>query len=282
MTSRFAGKVVFITGVARGQGRNHAVRFAQEGAAVIGLDICADVASASSGQATRGDLAETERLIEAAGGKHYLQVADVRDYNAVRTIVSEGVDRFGRLDVAVANAGIASTAAAPDMSADQWREMIDINLTGAWFTAQAAIGPIRGGGGGGSIIFTSSFCGLAPVPNMVHYNAAKHGLQGIAKTLALELGPERIRVNTINPTNVDTAMIQNDFVRHLFMPDVEHPTRADAEAPNSPYTSMTVLGIPWVDVNDISEAVMFLASDAARYITGIALPVDGGQLIKTY
>jgi SDR family mycofactocin-dependent oxidoreductase len=282
MMSRFAGMVVFISGVARGQGRSHAVRFAAEGASIIGLDICAEVASSPVDQATPADLAETEQLIEEAGGKHYLQVADVRDYDATRAIVDEGVRRFGRLDVAVANAGITSTSAAADMPADQWREMIDINLTGGWFTAQAAIGPIRRGGRGGAIILTSSFCGLAPVPNMVHYNAAKHGLQGIAKTLALELGPDRIRVNTVNPTNVDTPMIQNDYVRHLFMPDVESPTRADAEAPNSPYTSMTALGIPWVDANDISEAVLFLASDAARFITGVALPVDGGQLIKTY
>ena len=282
MTARFANKVVFISGVARGQGRNHAVRFAQEGAAVIGLDICADVPSAWNSQATRADLSETERLIEEAGGSHYLQVADVRDLDAVRAVVDGGAARFGRLDVAVANAGISSTAAAADIPATQWREMIDVNLTGSWFTAQAAIAPIREGGRGGAIIFTSSVCGLAPVPNMIHYNAAKHGLQGIAKTLALELGPELIRVNTINPTNVDTPMIQNDNARRLFMPDVEKPSRADAEAPNSPYTSMTALGIPWVDVNDISEAVLFLASDAARYITGVALPVDGGQLIKTY
>jgi SDR family mycofactocin-dependent oxidoreductase len=276
--ARFEGKVALVTGAARGQGRSHAVGLAAEGASIIAIDICAEIDSTAATQGTRANLAETGRLIEEAGGKHHLVVVDVRDADGLAAAVGAGVEALGRLDVAVANAGINSVAPAESMSERMWQDMLDVNLTGVWHTAKAAIPHIRAGGTGGALVFTSSICGLAGLPGLAHYNAAKHGVQGLAKTLAVELGPHGIRVNTVNPTNVDTQMIQNDSVWRMFMPHLENPTREDAEKPGSSYRAMHVIDVPWVEPIDVTEAVLYLASDAARYVTGIALPVDAGFL----
>ena len=278
MSGRVEGKVAFITGAARGQGRSHAVRLAQEGADIIAVDICADVRGLPYAGATQADLAETVREVEALDRRIHAVTADVRDYGAVANAVADGVAQFGRLDIVAANAGIGSSPhQAAELEDQTWQDMVDINLTGVWHTAKAAIPHLIEGGRGGSIVLTSSAAGLMAYPNIAHYVSAKHGVVGLMKTLALELAPHFIRVNSIHPTQVDTPMIQNEATWRLFRPDLDHPARADFEPASQ---AMNVLPIPWVEPVDISNAVLFLASDEARYITGVPLPVDAGCLIK--
>jgi NAD(P)-dependent dehydrogenase (short-subunit alcohol dehydrogenase family) len=187
------------------------------------------------------------------------------------------MSELGRLDIVSANAGICSYGESVDIEEQMWRDVIDTNLTGVWHTAKAAIPHIRAGGRGGAIILTSSAAGLIPYPHLSHYVAAKHGVVGLMKTLALELGPDMIRVNTVNPTTVDTPMVQNQGTYTLFMGGKADATKEEA---TEAFKTMNVLPIPWVDPVDISNAIVFLASDEARYITGVALPVDAGTVIK--
>ncbi len=273
---RVAGKVAFITGAARGQGRGHAVRLAEEGADIIAVDICRQVDTVPYPMATPEDLAETVKEVEALGRRIVAVEADVRDHDALKDAVDRGVAELGRLDIVVANAGISSMAPTEEMSVRTWRDVIDINLTGVWLTAKVAIPHLKAAGGG-SIIITSSVAGLKAHPNVAHYVAAKHGVVGLMRSLALELAPYHIRVNSIHPTQVDTPMIMNEPTYRLFLPDMENPTREDF-APVS--QAMHALPTPWVDPVDISNAVLFLASDEARYITGVTLPVDAGAVIK--
>ena len=278
MTGRVAGKVAFITGAARGQGRSHAIRLAQEGADVIAVDICEDVPGIPYPGATEADLAETVKQVEALDRRIVAVKADVRDYAGLKAALDDGVAQLGRLDIVSANAGIG-TAPVPawEMEESVWQTMIDINLTGVWHTAKAAIPHLIEGGHGGSIIITSSAAGLQAYQNIAHYVSAKHGVVGLMRTLALELAPHFIRVNSLHPTQVDTPMIQNEPTWRLFRPDLEHPTEADF-APAS--QAMNALPIPWVDPVDISNAVLYLASDESRYVTGVTLPVDAGAVIK--
>ncbi len=276
MPDRLKDKVAFVTGAARGQGRSHAIRLAEEGADIIAIDICSQIDSVPYGMATPKDLAETIEAVEALDRRIIATQADVRDYGAVKAAVDAGVAELGRLDVVSANAGISSPAPF-DMEERQWQDMIDTNLTGVWHAAKAAIPHIRAGGRGGSLILTSSAAGLIGFANTAHYVAAKHGVIGLMKTLALELGPDMIRVNALCPTQVDTPMIMNEATYRLFDPAAENPTREDF-APAS--QSLNVLPIPWVEPRDISNALLFLASDEGRYITGVALPVDAGAVIK--
>lgn len=272
-----AGKVVFISGVARGQGRNHAVRFAERGARVIGFDICADLSSVKYPLATREDLEETARLIKDAGSESVLEVADSRDFEAVNVVAQHGLEQFGGIDTVVANAGICTLGPTWELSAETWAQMIDVNLTGVFNTVKSAIPGMISASKGGSIVITSSIAGLKGMQNMGHYCASKHGVVGLMRTLASELAEHRIRVNTVNPTNVDTPMIHNDAVYSLFRPDLEHPNRDQAA---ESMIQMNALPIPWVDVDDISAAVVWLASDSARYVTGSSIPVDAGYLTK--
>jgi (+)-trans-carveol dehydrogenase/(-)-trans-carveol dehydrogenase len=278
MTGRVAGKVAFITGAARGQGRSHAIRLAQEGADIIAVDICEDVPGIPYPGATEADLAETVKLVEALDRRIVAAKADVRDYAGLKAALDDGVAQLGRLDIVSANAGIG-TAPVPAWEMDEsvWQTMIDINLTGVWHTAKAAIPHLIEGSHGGSIILTSSAAGLQAYQNIAHYVSAKHGVVGLMRTLALELAPYFIRVNSIHPTQVDTPMIQNEATWRLFRPDLEHPTEADF-APAS--QAMNALPIPWVEPVDISNAVLYLASDESRYVTGVALPVDAGAVTK--
>ncbi len=201
----------------------------------------------------------------------------MRDYAGLKKALDEGVAQLGRLDIVSANAGIVSYGRAEELPEQTWQDMIDTNLTGVWHAAKAAIPHLRAGGRGGSIILTSSTAGLKGYQNLAHYVAAKHGVVGLMRTLALELAPDMIRVNSVHPTSVNTDMIQNDATYRLFRPDLENPGRQDmAEAG----IVMNVLPIPWVEPVDISNAVLFLASDEARYITGVTLPVDAGFLDK--
>jgi (+)-trans-carveol dehydrogenase/(-)-trans-carveol dehydrogenase len=278
MAGRVAGKVAFITGAARGQGRSHAIRLAQEGADIIAVDVCEDIATVPYGGATEADLAETVKEVEALDRRIIARKADVRDFNSLKKALDEGVAELGRLDIVSANAGIGTSPHhAWEIDDATWQTMIDINLTGVWHTAKAAIPHLIEGGNGGAIILTSSAAGLQAYENIAHYVSAKHGVVGLMRTLALELAPYSIRVNSIHPTQVDTPMIQNEATYRLFRPDLEHPTRDDF-APAS--QSMNALPIPWVEPVDISNAVLFLASDEGRYVTGVTLPVDAGTVIK--
>ncbi|MCU1481733.1 MAG: putative short-chain dehydrogenase [Subtercola sp.] len=275
---RVEGKVAFITGAARGQGRSHAIRLAQEGADIIAIDACEDQPNIPYPGATEADLAETVRLVEALDRRIIATKADVRDFAALKAAVGDGVAQLGRLDIVSANAGIGvDPRLTEDVPEEVWTDMLDVNLSGVWRAAKAAIPHMKAAGNGGSIVLTSSAAGLRAYANASAYVSAKHGVVGLMRTLALELAPHMIRVNSIHPTQVDTDMIQNEATYRLFRPDLEHPTREDF-APAS--QTMNALPIPWVEAIDISNAVLFLASDEARYITGVTLSVDAGSNIK--
>jgi (+)-trans-carveol dehydrogenase/(-)-trans-carveol dehydrogenase len=279
MADRVKGKVAFVTGLARGQGRSHAVRLAEEGADIIGIDLCEDIPENPPYEgATEEDLAETVRLVEGLDRRIVVQKGDVRDYDAVKSAVDAGVAEFGRLDIVSANAGIGSKPFTVDeISAAAWDEMIGINLSGVFHACKASIQPMVAGGEGGSMILTASVTAIKGYAHYGHYNAAKHGVLGLMRTLANELGEHSIRVNAILPTQVATNMALNPTIFRLFCPDVENPTEDDF-APIS--QAMHTLPIPWVQPRDISNALLFLASDEARYITGVPLPVDAGCLVK--
>ena len=277
MTGRLEGKVAFITGAARGQGRSHAVRLAQEGADIIAVDLCAQVDSVPYQMATPEDLADTVKQVEALDRRIVATQADVRDYGALKAALDDGVAQLGRLDIVAANAGIFSFGRAEELPEQTWQDMIDTNLTGVWHAAKAAIPHLIAGGRGGSIVLTSSAAGLKAYANAAHYVSAKHGVVGLMRTLALELAPHMIRVNSLHPTQVDTDMVMNEFTFKLFSPDIEHPTIEDFGPASQ---AMNALPIPWVEPVDISNALLFLASDEARYITGVTLPVDAGTVIK--
>ncbi len=270
---RMDGKVAFITGAARGQGRSHALRLAQEGADIIALDVCQPVESVPYPMSTPDDLAETVKLVEELDRRIVAREADVRDLGQLESVVQEGVSEFGHIDVVCANAGIASFAPALEMTEQMWQDMIDINLTGVWKTIRAAVAPMVERRQGGAVIITSSVAGLFGFPNLVHYSAAKAGVVGIMRVLAQELAPYMIRVNTVNPTTVNTPMVMNDVSPQLFRPDLESPTVDDM---NEALIGLNALPIPLIEAVDVSNAVLWLASDEARYITGVALPVDAG------
>jgi (+)-trans-carveol dehydrogenase len=276
VSGRLEGKVAFITGAARGQGRSHAVRLAREGADIIAIDLMEQIESNPYPLATPEDMKETVRLVEAEDRRIVASKADVRSRDQLREALDSGVAQLGHLDIVSANAGIGSSPyPAQDIEEQTWQDMLDVNLTGVWHTAKAAIPHLTGHGG--SIVLTSSAAGLKAYANVAHYVSAKHGVVGLMRTLALELAPQFIRVNSVHPTQVDTTMIQNEATWRLFRPDLEHPTEADF-APAS--QSLNVLPIPWVDPVDISNAIVWLASDAARYVTGVTLPIDAGNHLK--
>jgi SDR family mycofactocin-dependent oxidoreductase len=276
MSGRVEGKVAFITGAARGQGRSHAIRLAQEGADIIAVDLCGPVASVRYDLPSLEDLAQTVKEVQALDRRIIATQAEVRDYDAIKAALDAGVAQLGRLDIVSANAGIATYGLGAQLDEQTWQETIDINLTGVWHAAKAAIPHLRAAGGG-SIILTSSTAGLKAIPNMAHYVAAKHGVVGLMRTLALELAPEKIRVNTVHPTSVDTGMIQNPQLYALFAPDLDEADRT-RERVGERFAAHHALAIPWVEPVDISNAVLWLASDEARYVTGVTLPVDAGQL----
>ncbi len=274
---RLESKVALVTGAARGQGRSHAVRLAEEGADVIAVDSCVQIGSAPYPMATPSDLQETVDRVEKTGRRILAREVDVRDQAALDAVVRAGVEAFGGLDVVVANAGITSHAKTWKLSDDEWQDVIDVNLTGVWRTVRAAVPGMIERGRGGSIVITSSTGGLRGLDNHAHYCAAKHGVVGLARTLALELAEYSIRVNTIHPTGVDTPMIHNEHEYQLFMPGHPDPTRDDV-APV--FQNLNLLPVPWLDPVEISNAIVWLSSDQARYVTGVALPIDAGSLQK--
>ncbi|MFG2730406.1 mycofactocin-coupled SDR family oxidoreductase [Streptomyces canus] len=274
---RFDGKVVFITGVARGQGRSHALRFAQEGASIVGLDIAEAIPSVTYAAATADDLAETVDLLDRAGAKSIIVKGDVRDQAAIDELVERTLSTFGQIDVVLPQAGITTLAKFWELSDQQWDDMIGVNLTGVWRTLRATIPTMIEKNAGGSIVLTGSIAGLAGMPHAGHYAATKHGINGIVKTLANELAPHRIRVNSVNPTNVATKMILDDEVYKIFRPDLDKPTLEDARPA---FGSYLLLDQPWVESDEVSSAVLWLCSGEARSITGVQLPIDAGTLVK--
>jgi (+)-trans-carveol dehydrogenase len=223
--------------------------------------------------ATPDDLAATAEQVESAGGRIIASHADVRDFSALDAALTAGVSRLGRLDIVSANAGIVSARAAHRLPEQSWRDVIDVNLTGAWHTAKAAAPHLISGGRGGSIVFTSSATALKPSQNLAHYVAAKNGVIGLMRTLALELAPHSIRVNCLAPGAVDTDMIMNDATYRLFRPDLNNPTAADTA---DELAGLHALPVSWLEPTEISNALLFLVSDEGRYITGTVLPVDAG------
>lgn len=279
MGGRVEGKVAFITGAARGQGRSHAVRLAEEGADIIAVDVCKQISSNSDiPWATPDDLAETADLVKNLNRRIITAEVDVRDYDALKAVVDSGVEQLGRLDIVVANAGIGNGGNTLDRtSEDDWRDMIDVNLSGVWKSVKTAVPHILSGGRGGSIILTSSVGGLKPYPHTGHYIAAKHGVIGLMRTFAVELGQHSIRVNAVCPTNVNTPLFMNEGTMKLFRPDLEDPGVDDLAVAAQ---FMHVLPVGWVEPRDVSNAVLFLASDESRYITGLPVTVDAGSMLK--
>lgn len=260
------GKVAFITGAARAQGRSHAVRLAEEGADIIALDICAPAAKVGYPTATPDDLDETVRQVEALGRKIVARVGDVRSQADLDGAVADGVAALGRLDIVVANAGISTWGRFWEMTDERWQDMIDINLTGVWRTLRAAAPTMIAQGTGGSMITISSVAGIKSLPGQAHYSAAKHGVVGLTKTAAFELGPHEIRVNSVHPWGVETPMTQDA--------ELEPMLGAHPEFLASFASLMPQIGI--AQPRDISETVLFLASDASRFMTGAQLTVDMG------
>ena len=269
MAGRVAGKVAFITGAARGQGRSHAIRLAEEGADIIAVDICEDYATVGYGLATEADLAETVKAVEALDRRIFARKADVRDAQALKAVLDAGVAELGKLDIVSANAGICTVQTWDEVTPAVWQDTLDTNLTGVWNTMVAAT-PHLIANGGGSIICTSSTAGIKGLPFLSPYVAAKHGVVGIARSLANELAKHKIRVNTVHPTGVDTPMGTG-------LGDLETLLGRDQQL--GPIF-MNTLPVEIVEPVDISNAVLFLASDEARYVTGLEFTVDAGNTIR--
>lgn len=261
------GTVAFVTGAARGQGRSHAVLLAEQGAAIIAVDVCKNVSTAAYDPATSEDLEETVRLVEEGGGRIMAAELDVRDSSGMTAFVRSAATELGGLDIVVANAGISTWSTLLEMSEQVWDEMIDINLTGVFKTLKASVPVMVEHGQGGSIVIISSVAGIKALPGMSHYSATKHGVVGLMKAAAIELAPHRIRVNTVHPWGVDTHMGSTpDHARQMF---VDNPSFMSSFG--------QLLHEPSIATpRDISEAVLFLVSPAARLITGVQLPVDAG------
>ena len=274
---RVEGKVALITGAARGQGRSHAIRLAEEGADIIAIDLCAPIDTLEYKIATADDLAETVEQVKALDRRVIAAEADVRDTAAMRAVVERAVADLGRLDIVVANAGIVTFAPVLELTDEAWQDVIDVNLTGVWRTCVAAAPSMIAAGNGGSIIITSSAAGLTPFRNAAHYVTSKFGVVGLMKCLALELAEHMIRVNSVHPTTVDTPMVINEPTLRMFLPDSDNPTK---EQFGDVMQESHALPVPWVESRDVSNAVLYLASDEARYVTGATLPVDAGLLIQ--
>lgn len=271
--SKLEGKVAFITGAARGQGRAHAVRLAEEGADIIAVDICAQIDSVGYPMATPEDLDETVALVEKAGRRIVARRADVRDLEGLRAAFDEGVAELGTCQVVVANAGIHPIGTLGDRAQEGWRDAIDVILTGTWNTLHVSVPQMVEAEQGGSIVIISSSNGLKGHTDgsggWDGYVAAKHGLVGLMRTYAWYLGPNRIRVNSIHPSGVPTGMTMNQLFADYVV----------ATPPERMHRLGNAMPVEWIDPEDISNAVLWLASDDARYVSGVTLSVDAGSNI---
>ena len=266
---RVEGKVAFVTGAARGQGRSHAIRLAEEGADIIAVDVPGDYESVGYPMGTEAELADTVKAVEALDRRIVAARADVRDLAALRSAVDDGVAQLGRLDVVCANAGICTVQTWDEVTPQVWQDTLDTNLTGVWNTFVVSV-PHLIAAGGGSIIATSSTAGIKGLPFLAPYVAAKHGVVGISRTMANELAKHRIRVNTVHPTGVDTPMVAG-------LGGLDPILNKDPEL--GPIF-MNTYPVEMVDARDISNAVLWLASDESRYVTGLELTVDAGNTIR--
>jgi SDR family mycofactocin-dependent oxidoreductase len=269
MAGRVEGKVAFVTGAGRGQGRSHAIRLAEEGADVIAVDVLEDYATVGYPMSSRADLDETVRAVEALDRRIVATKADVRDFDAVRAALDRGVAELGRLDVVVANAGICTVQAWDQVTPEVWQDTLDTNLTGVWNSIVVAV-PHLVAAGGGSVIATSSTAGIKGLPYLAPYVAAKHGVVGVCRSLANELARHSIRVNTVHPTGVDTPMASG-------IGGLEGLINSD---PDIGPIFMNTLPVESLDPREISNAVLFLASDESRYVTGLEFTVDAGNTIR--
>jgi SDR family mycofactocin-dependent oxidoreductase len=271
------GRVAFVTGAARGQGRAHAARLAADGADIIAIDVCRPISDTITYPApTSGDLAETVRLVEAAGRKVLAREVDIRDLAALQEVVADGVEQFGRLDVVVANAGVLSWGRMFEMSEEQWDTVIDVNLNGTWRTIRAAVPAMIEAGNGGSIIIVSSSAGTKATPGNGHYSASKHGLVAITNALAIEVGEFGIRVNSIHPYSIDTPMVEPEAMMeifgkypaflHSFKPMPYHPVNHDGKKGLKEFMTP----------EEVSDVVSWLASDGSATISGSQIAVDRG------
>ncbi len=271
MAGALEGKVAFVTGAARGQGRSHAVRLAEEGADIIAVDLAAQIDTVPYPMATPDDLAETVSRVEALDRRIVARQADVRDREALQAAFDAGFAELGRIDVVCANAGIAPLSMHP--VEQEWTDVIDVNLTGVHNTVEVAKQAMIDAGRGGAIVLTSSTAGLAGIggntPGGIGYTAAKHGVVGLMRAYANYLAQYSIRVNSIHPTGVNTPMVVNDVMQEFLQSD---PSLSQAMA--------NALPVPMIEAVDLSNAIVFLASDAGRYVTGVTLPVDAGFLVK--
>jgi SDR family mycofactocin-dependent oxidoreductase len=265
------GRVAFITGAARGQGRAHEVKLASEGADIIAVDLCDQIASVPYPLATPDDLAATVKLVEDTGARIVARQADVRDRAGLKTALADGIAELGRLDIVIANAGIA-----PMTDADAWQDVLDVNLTGVYHTVDVAMRPLIKQGDGGSVVLTSSVAGLvgigAPMGGSLGYTVAKHGVVGLMRAYANFLAAYSIRVNSVHPAAVKTPMIDNEFTRS-WLEGLAQLADAGPDMTNA-------LPVQTLEPEDIANAVFWLVSDAARYVTGVALPVDAGFVNK--
>jgi SDR family mycofactocin-dependent oxidoreductase len=279
MAATLEGRVAFVTGAARGQGRAHAIRLANEGADIVAVDVCGPVSDTITyPAATSEELAETASAVEATGRKVLAREVDIRDLAAQQQLVADTIEQFGRLDIVVANAGVLSWGRMFEMSEDQWDTVIDVNLNGTWRTLRATVPAMIEAGNGGSIIVVSSSAGLKATPGNSHYAASKHGLVAITNSLALEVGEYGIRVNSIHPYSIDTPMVEPDAMMeifgkyptyiHSFSPMPFHPV--NHEGKKGPQEFMTA--------EEVSDVVTWLASDASATISGSQIAVDRGTM----
>jgi len=270
------GKVALISGGARGQGRSHALTLAREGADIAVFDVCEQLPTVEIEMSRPEDLAETERLVAATGRRVVAMRGDVRDSASLAAVVERTLAELGQIDIVVANAGIDTIAPTATMADEVWEQMIAVNLTGVYKTVRAALPAMIERGAGGAIVATSSCAGLTPYPNHIHYVTSKFGVIGIVKALALELAHHRIRANAIAPAAVDTPMAVNPVLFELFTGDRD----AGKEAAGEVFRTLNLIDEPWVEAQDISNALLWLVSDESRYVTGHVLPVDLGMLVK--
>lgn len=251
---------------------------AEEGADLILLDLAAPIETIDYPLPTPADLEETARRVTEAGGRCVTAIVDVRDVPGMQNAVSRGVEILGRLDVVVANAGVLNSPKPTwELSLLEWETVIGVNLTGVWATLKAALPHVIEGGRGGSVVIISSIAGGRGCPNVAPYVSAKHGVVGLARTAANELAAQRIRVNTVHPTNVRTEMIDNPVSARIFRPDMQDPTLDDGV---EPLQRVNLMDVPWISADDIADTVIFLASDDSKFITGSSIPVDAGSWAK--
>jgi SDR family mycofactocin-dependent oxidoreductase len=274
---KFDGKVVFITGGARGQGRSHALAFAREGADIVITDLAKQTSTIPYAMSTEDNLNETTEAVESLDRRCVSIVADARDSNAMRDATQAAVEEFGKLDILIVNHGVVSLSPIADMSDETWDDTISTNLTGVFKTIRAAL-PHMVKQGSGRILVTASMAAAMGIPTIGHYVASKWGVVGLVKSVALEVAKHNITVNAVSPTNCNTDMIHHDAFYKLFAPDLENATREQV-APS--FASLHPLpDVPWIEPIDISNAMLFLASDEARFITGEVMHVSAGWIVQ--